>query len=636
MFDNEKRREKEEQKERVRKRMQVSVDPDNYEYIPAREQPDYYDDESNKRVGIYVRVSTDDVRQTTSYELQKKYYEEFVTHHPNWTLVNIYADEGISGTSLKHRDSFMRMITDARSGKLDMIITKSVSRFARNVVDFIGMVRDLAALSPPVGVFFESEALFSLNEDHQLTLTFMSSMAEEESHTRSRSMETSLRMRLDNGIPLTPKLLGYTHDAEGNLIINPDEAPTVKLAFFMYLYGYSTQQIAGALIALGRKSYLGNIKWTSSSITQILRNERHCGEVLTRKTYTENYRTHKKLKNRGNKPQSRYKNHHEAIVSRDDFIAVQRMLDNAKYGNTSILPELRVIDSGYFKGFVTINPRWAAFKEQDYLMASRSVYSDDEVRQLLPEDSKTVDVSVEPGDFDLRDFEIARMELFDYNRRPSVSFEPAKINFSSACVKKLADKNCVEMLVNPITRQFAIRPAEKGNRSAVSISKLSDGRWLPKPVACAAFGDTLYSIFGWNPDNRYRIAGAFVEQGDEIAFIFDVENCETFVKPYLIPTDNVSENEPSTFRPLTPVGKHIRAIPQDLAGTFGKQFYIHEQSLAVLAHQSESDWKLRMQGQLFDSGNRLNVTSFDELKEFISQELEGTTFMEVIRDGQEA
>jgi len=357
MIDFNKRESKEAQKEKVRKRMRKTVDPDNYEYIPEKKHADYYDNDVPQRVAIYVRVSTDDIRQTTSYELQKKYYEDFVRRHPNWTLVDIYADEGISGTSLKHRDAFNRMIRDCKDGKIDLIITKSVSRFARNVMITIGTVRDLAHLKPPVGVFFESECIFSLNDDSQMALSFQATMAEEESHTRSRSMETSLRMRLDNGIPLTPKLLGYTHDAEGNLVINPEEAKTVKLTFFMYLYGYSTKQIAEILIALERKSYLGNIKWTSGAVLQILRNERHCGDVLTRKTFTEDYRTHRQLKNRGDRPQSRYFNHHEAIVSRDDFIAVQRLLDNARYRNKSFLPELRVIETGVLKGFVTINPR---------------------------------------------------------------------------------------------------------------------------------------------------------------------------------------------------------------------------------------------------------------------------------------
>ena len=359
MIDKTKRLEKEQAKAKTKKRIYVEVDPENYDYFPETRQADYYDNDVPQRVAIYVRVSTDDVRQTTSFELQKKYYEDFVIKHPHWTLVKIYADEGISGTSLNKREQFLQMISDAKRGKIDMIITKSVSRFARNIYDFIGIFRDLAESNPPVGVFFESEGIFSLNDDSQLALSFQATMAEEESHTRSRSMETSLRMRLDNGIPLTPKLLGYMHDADGTLIPNPDEAPTVKLAFYMYLYGYSSLQIADAFNALGRKSYLGNINWTSNGIVQILRNERHCGDVLTRKTFTPNFRTHKAKKNRGQRPQSRYRNHHPGIVSRDDYIAVQQMLDNAKYGNKSILPEIRVVEDGVLKGFVTINPRCA-------------------------------------------------------------------------------------------------------------------------------------------------------------------------------------------------------------------------------------------------------------------------------------
>ena len=618
MVDNERRKAKQAQKEKVRKRMQVSVDPENYEYIPARQQADYYSNDVKQRVGIYVRVSTDDVRQTTSYELQKKYYEDFVLHHPNWELVKIYADEGISGTSLKHRDEFMRMIADAKAGKLDMIVTKSVSRFARNVVDFIGMVRDLAELRPPVGVFFESECIFSLNDDSQMALTFQATMAEEESHTRSRSMETSLRMRLDNGIPLTPKLLGYTHDSDGNLIINPDEAPTVKLAFYMYLYGYSCQQIADAFIALERKSYLGNIKWTSSSIVQILRNERHCGEVLTRKTFTENYRTHRTLKNRGEKPQSRYHNHHEAIVSKDDFVAVQRMLDNAKYGNKTILPELRVIDSGVFRGFVIINPRWAGFKEPEYYQAAKSVYIEDAERDDGPPE---VQFQVNPGDFDLRGFEITRSEFFDISSRPAVVFENKKMKFNADCVRRFGEKNTVELMINPITRKFAIRPTSKDNRNGVVISSPYRKTFQPRSISTAAFSDTIFSLFGWNTDCKYRIIGSLLEQDGELAYIFDVENSEAFFKSYMMPRSNNDEGSGSV-QPLTPSGKHIRAIPQEWTTSFGKQFYLHEQSLAALESQSEADWMLRLEGQLFETGRRPNVTGFDELKRYIRTELQ--------------
>lgn len=147
------------EKENVRWRVaNAHIDPDNYVFYPAKKQADYYDNDIPQRVAIYVRVSTDSSKQTMSYELQKKYYEEFVVRHPCWTLVKIYADEGISGTSLNHRDGFNEMIADCKAGKIDMIITKSVSRFARNIVDCISMVQKLAAMSPPVGIFFETES----------------------------------------------------------------------------------------------------------------------------------------------------------------------------------------------------------------------------------------------------------------------------------------------------------------------------------------------------------------------------------------------------------------------------------------------------------------------------------------------
>ena len=630
MIDVEKRSRQEEAKAKQRKRMRVSVDPENYEYTPAKKQAvDFYDTDVHQNVGIYVRVSTDDIRQTTSYELQQRYYEDYVNSRPNWTLYRIYADEGISGTSLAHRDAFNQMIADAKAGKIDLIITKNVSRFARNVMITIGMVRSLSELHPPVGVFFESEAIFSLNEDSQMALSFVATMAEEESHTRSRSMETSLRMRLDNGIPLTPKLLGYTHDADGNLVINPEEAPTVKLAFYMYLYGYSTQQIADALIALGRKSYLGNIKWTAGGVAQILRNERHCGEVLTRKTITENYRTHRVLKNRGERPQSRYLNHHEPIISRDDFIAVQRMLDNAKYGNKSILPELRVIETGFFKGFVIINPRWAAFKEPEYILAAQSVYTPDE-EQAAPEEDPEVRVEVEPGDFDLRGFEIARSEFFDLYRRPAVSFQTRRIQFTAECVQKFGEKCYIEMLINPITRKFAIRPTEKSNRNAVQFSTLSAGRRVARAIPCAAFGDTLFSLFGWNPDYKYRIIGTLIEQGNEVAYLFDAENSEAYFKSYMIPSHEEGEDgAPAAIQPLTPSGKHIRAIPEEWTTSFGKEFYVHEQPLSVLESQSEADWMLRLQGQLVETGKKIHVTDFETLRMYIKDELSNIQLQEV-------
>ena len=622
MIDLDKRRLKEQQKDRQRQRMQGRVDPENYEYYPAKDPIDFYNDEIHQRVGVYARVSTDDVKQTTSYELQKKYYEDFVVRHPNWTLVKIYADEGLSGTTTKKRDEFNQMIEDCKAGKLDIIITKSVSRFARDIMICIGKVRELAGLKNPVGVFFESECIFSLNDQSQMALSFLATIAEEESRIRSRSMETSLRMRLDNGIPLTPKLLGYTHDSEGNLIINHQEAPTVKLAFFMYLYGYSTQQIADTFIALGRKSYLGNIKWTSSSIVQILRNERHCGEVLTRKTWTPDFHTHLSKKNRGDRPQSRYLRHHEAIVSRDDFIAVQRLLDNAKYRGKSVLPELRVIDSGLLKGYVSVNPRWAGFKAGDYIQACQSAYTEDEIQEQADQvKDEVVEITVEPGDFDLRGFEVARSELFNPQNRATVAFGEQKIRFNTTCIRKFGNKNKVELLINPIERKLAIRPADKSNRNGIIISQASEGTYHPKEIAASAFFGTLYELMGWNPDYKYRIIGTFYETEAEMAYVFDAANTESFFKSYVFPVHQIAPDGNSSVKPMTPSGKRIRAIPKEWVEEFGELFYLQERSIAALESQSEDEWKLYIEGRLFESGKPLKVTGFDELRQYIKQEL---------------
>lgn len=169
---------KQAQKQRVRDRYNERVDPTKMFVIPASEQPiNIYEDEQPRRVAVYVRVSTDSVQQTSSYELQKNYYTSFVESHENWQLVQIYADEGISGTSLNHRDEFNHMISDCEQGKIDLIVTKSVSRFARNIVDCISMVRKLRALHPAVGVYFEAEHIFTLKNDTDMSLAFTATMA---------------------------------------------------------------------------------------------------------------------------------------------------------------------------------------------------------------------------------------------------------------------------------------------------------------------------------------------------------------------------------------------------------------------------------------------------------------------------
>lgn len=196
------------QKSKIRERYK-GVDKECLDIIPAIPQEDFYSVKTVKRVAVYARVSTDDPRQTSSYELQKNHYTDMVSRRPDWNLVRIYADEGISGTSLQHREAFIEMIEDCRQKKIDLIVTKSVSRFARNVLDCIGYVRQLKAMQPPIGVFFETENIYTLNPNSEMSLSFISTLAQEESHTKSEIMNSSIEMRFSRGIFLVPSLLGY-------------------------------------------------------------------------------------------------------------------------------------------------------------------------------------------------------------------------------------------------------------------------------------------------------------------------------------------------------------------------------------------------------------------------------------------
>lgn len=300
--------------------------------IPARPKPQLLEDIREKRVAIYARVSTGDPRQTSSYELQKNHYQDLIAKHPGWTLAGLYADEGISGTSLQHRDAFTRMLEDCRAHKIDLILTKSVSRFARNVLDCIGVVRELAALDPPVGVLFESESIYSLDKNSEMSLTVIASVVQEESHNKSEVMNASIDMRFRRGIFLMPPPLGYDRDGKGSLAVNEGEAQTVRLIFYLYLSGLSCAHIAETLTQLVRPTRKGRRAWSAGSVLGVLQNERYCGDVLARKTWTPNYLDHRAKKNRQDRNQYYQRGHHVPIVSREEFVAVQRMIQNTKYG----------------------------------------------------------------------------------------------------------------------------------------------------------------------------------------------------------------------------------------------------------------------------------------------------------------
>ena len=597
------------QKNKIRERYK-GVSLDELDVIPALPQEDIFAVENEQRVAVYARVSTDDPRQTSSYELQKNHYHDVISKSPNWKLVQIYADEGISGTSLQHRDQFKLMIEDCKQGKIDLIVTKSVSRFARNVVDCIGYVRELLALPHPVGVFFETERLNTFDPKSEMVLSFMATLAQEESHTKSEIMNASIEMRFRRGIFLTPILLGYDHDEDGNLVINEEEAKIVKLIFMMYLNGCTCQEIADTLTELGCMTKKGNTVWSPGSILQILQNERHCGDVLAHKTYTPNYLNHKSKKNMQNRPQYRKRNHHDAIISRDDFIAVQRLISNAKYGNKGLLPELKVIPEGVLKGFVSINPRWAGFKEDDYINASASVYNGTEQTS-----TSSAPVEVQSGDFDLRGYEIARSQFFDSTDRITVTFSQGDIRFSCPAVQKL-ESTLVELLMHPQKQILAVRTAGKECRNAMQWSKKKSGISFPRGISGTAFLPTLYSLLGWKDDCRYRITGIKRGKGNDAILLFNLTEPEIF-----IPNDTVSSlpESDTSVKPFTDSNRrNVRAYPPDWADTFGSNYYSHAQAQELAGFGKGMEPDISHASVIYKDSD-IQVTSKDDIERNIEQ-----------------
>lgn len=607
---------REQQTERVRRRIRAAQDPDSYHYTPAKENNEYAKFDEYLRVAIYARVSTLNPLQTSSFELQQKYYEDLVRRYPKWTLVRIYTDEGKSGVTTQQRDGFNEMMKDAMDQKFDLIIVKSISRLARNVVVLLSTVRKLA--EKKIGVLFESEAVYSLNDMNHLALTFQATVAEEESRIRSRSMEASLRMRLDHGLPLTPELLGFVKDADGKLAENPETRDIPKLMFFMYLYGYSTQQIADTLTKLSKRTYLGNLKWTASGVARSLRNERYCGDVKTRKrfkVFAADVVKQKTFKNQGEKPQSYYIDEHEAIVSRDDFLAVQRIMHNAKYGGTSLLPELKVIPKGLLKGFVIVHPKWGSFTKEDYLLACRSVE---------PEGvSEEITVKAEPGAFDLRKYNVLSMSMFEEQQVPAISLQKDEIKFSTSCVKGMACDNYIELLIHPVQKKIAIRPTTRENRCAITWTGGGKDSKEPRSISCKAYIDTLFQIFEWKPDYKYKLYGGIYRDGKDAACIFTTTDASVYIKKEQILAAGIDTG--GKF--LNQSGKRIRAHSGDHGNQFGQDYYTAKTMQEMLL-QTREEWQTRIEGQLCATGEKLNVTPYEELRAFIQQEL-GDLFEEV-------
>ena len=327
--------------------------------IPALEDMEGYE-KRKPRVCAYCRVSTDMDTQALSYELQVQNYTEYISSNPDWEFAGIYADRGISGTSLKHRDDFKRMIADCEAGKIDLIVTKAVTRFARNVVDTITTVRMLKSLNPPVGVFFETERINTLDSTSETYLGLISLFAQGESESKSESLKWSYIRRWKRGTGIYPtwNLLGYEVNEEGRWIIVDAEAELIRIIFDMYLNGHSSPQIANILTRSGVPTATNKEIWTGGAVLGILRNEKYCGDVLCQKTMTLDVFTHKAIKNKGQKKQYFIEGHHEAIIDKKDWLLVQKLIQEKYYCKNRRRKRPKIVVKGCLSGFTLIDLNW--------------------------------------------------------------------------------------------------------------------------------------------------------------------------------------------------------------------------------------------------------------------------------------
>ena len=548
-------------------------------FIPAKPKADIYGEGHLFRVCAYCRVSTDNDEQLSSYELQLAHYKQLAGEHPNWDLRHIFADEGISGTSLKNRDEFNAMIEACRRGEYNLIVTKSVSRFARNLVDCISLIRMLKGLNPPVGVFFETDNLYTLSENTEFMLSFLATFAQEESVKKSEAMNWSLQQRFKDGKLLTPAPLGYDRpkDVTGRYIkyapleINETEARVVRFIYDAYLAGWSLESIAAFLTDIGCKTKTGATEWNSGSIGYILTNERYCGNVLTWKTFTADLYEHKHRRNRQDRDQYLYMDRHEAIVSVEKFEAVQVLMENRKHHVRGGPPSMHVIDRGIFRGFIPINHNWVNDDPNVYYDISNSV-----PRQTRPRRIEKRRISR----FNLDGYQVVRGQFTQVRfEGPAITITGEKVTFNKFCMQKLAAAAYVQLLLHPAERKIAIRPCRKQDTHSI--------RWRPDPeralysksLNCQHFGTALYKIMEWNPDYLYRVRGTWAKCGPDEIIVFNLVNAT--------PAVPVANGEEGSSR------RRVSLCPDEWMDEFGEEFYEHTLENGFFYLTPDTEWNAR-------------------------------------------
>ncbi len=529
------------------------------------------------RVAAYVRVSTDSTGQEGSLTLQKEHYENYIKNNPEYEFAGIYEDDGITATSVEKRKGFLKMIEDCQAGKIDFVLTKSISRFARNLGDLLYYVNMLNSLNPPVEIYFEADRMSTFGTSGETLITFLGLFAQEESRLKSEAITWAVDNLFAQGKYYVFPILGYDKEKgrDSPLIINEEEAKTVRLCYALAVAGYSFVDIAKTLNALKLRSKRGNLKWKASGVIALLSNEKNAGDLRARKTITRSYKTQKTKKNEGEKPQYYIKEHHEAIVPPLAYNVVLRIIKN-RTGNANGIPYLKVVPEGVLKGFVTVNKKLRGYLLDDYIVASRSVYEQEE-------DSEDSIFADKASRFDLRAYDIISSFSFDDRKKPTCSIRNNKITFNAACKKALRTEKA-EVLFHPLKSIIVLR-----SLSTKTTVECIDDVCITKAIHYSHFIPIALESAELKSGYQYRIYGTKRTKENESIMFFNLRDAE-----------------------IIPHKKGIYILPYKYNSRYGNDYYENITTCGLHKIDIEGLWQALHESKPTDSlaGNIVELTEF--------------------------
>ena len=391
--------------------------------------------------------------------------------------------------------------------------------------------------------------------------------------------------------------------------MNPAEAQTVKVVYYLYLNGFSFTEIAELLTEYGRKTKLGNTEWNPGTLAGVIANERHCGDVLARKTFTPNFLTHKSKKNNNDRTQYRQRDHHEAIVSREVYNAANHLRASRSYAKKNRpLPVLSVVNDGILRGYVPFDKDWTGFSAEEYREASESVMQE-----------KPADTTEVMNRLDLSGYEVVRAQYFSTLRNPAMTISNGKLRFNTACLKKFEDVEYVELLLNSVDRCVAIRPCEKSNPNAIHWGKLKEGRWCASTLGCRGLAKTLFDIMGWEEGLKYRFRGQFVEQRDNKLMLFELDEPEMVKIEEIVLPPKEEESEGKTVK------QTIYIFPPEWAGTFGQPITSIAQVGILQQEHYSGNWDVLRPATEIEEMNTFTADGLNALLHEAEKIMEGWT-----------